>query len=107
MTKKELDFLIQEGEGYNLEFKESYSPNVAKEICAMANATGGKILVGVTDDGIIRPVKFTNKLRSKIMDLVRNFDPSLKVAIEEIGGVVVVNVPKSEDRPHSTGGRFI
>ncbi len=27
MKKKELDFLIQEGEGYNLEFKESYKVN--------------------------------------------------------------------------------
>lgn len=84
MTKKELDFLIQEGEGFNLEFKESYNSSIAKEICAMANASGGKVLIGVTDTGKIKPVNITNKLRSEIMDLVRNFDPSLKVAIEEI-----------------------
>lgn len=48
----------QEGEGYNFEFKESYSPNLAKEICAMANATGGKNLIGVTDDGKIKNEDF-------------------------------------------------
>ena len=106
MTKKELEFLIQEGEGYNLEFKESYNSSIAKEICALANASGGKILIGVTDDGKIKPVNFTNKLRSEIMDLVRNFDPSLKVTIEELDGVVIIHVPQSQEKPHSTGGRF-
>ena len=106
MTKKELDFLIQEGEGYNLEFKESYNSSIAREICALANTSGGKVLVGVTDDGKIKPVNFTNKLRSEIMDLVRNFDPSLKIAIEEIDGVVIIHVPQGDEKPYSTGGRF-
>lgn len=35
MTKKELDFLIKEGEGYNLEFKESYNSSIAREICTI------------------------------------------------------------------------
>lgn len=39
MTKEELDFLIQQGEGYNLEFKEGYNSSLAREICALANAT--------------------------------------------------------------------
>ena len=56
MNNKELDFLIQEGEGFNLEFKESYNSNLAREICAMANANGGKVLIGVTDDGKIKPI---------------------------------------------------
>jgi len=51
MTKKELDFLIQESEGFNLEFKESYNSSVAKEICAMANASGGKVLASVISGG--------------------------------------------------------
>lgn len=106
MTKKELEYLMQEGEGYNLEFKESYNPNLAREICAMANATGGKILIGVTDDGKIKPINISNKLRSEIMDLVRNFDPSLKVIIEEAEGVIIINVPEGNEKPYSTGGKF-
>ena len=106
MTKKELNFLIQTGEGYNLEFKESYNSNLAREICAMANATGGYILIGVSDDGQIRPVNISNKLKSEIQDLVRNFDPSFLVKLEEIEGVLIINVPESQKKPHSSNGKF-
>lgn len=106
MTKKELEFLIEEGEGYNLEFKEGYSSSLAREICAMANAVGGKILIGITDDGKRKPIKVTNKLKSEIQDLVRNFDPRFSVILEEIEGILVVNVPESKKKPHSTGGKF-
>mgnify|MGYP001590703526 CR=1 FL=1 len=55
MDKKELEFMLKEGEGYNLEFKETDS-NIAKEICAFANAAGGRILLGVTDQGEIKGI---------------------------------------------------
>src|ERR1035437_8775506 len=106
MTKEELDFLIQQGEGYNLEFKESYNPSVAREICAMANAAGGKILIGVTDDGMVKPVELNNKIRSEIQDLVRNFDPDFTVDVSELSGVIVIDVPDGEKKPYSTNGKF-
>jgi ATP-dependent DNA helicase RecG len=106
MNNKELDFLIQEGEGFNLEFKESYNSNVAREICAMANANGGKILIGVSDDGKMKPVVLTNKMKSEIQDLVRKFDPSFSVDISEFKGLIIINVPEGKKKPYSTGGKF-
>ena len=106
MDTKELDFLIQEGEGFNLEFKESYNSNIAKEICAMANANGGKVLIGVTDDGKIKTVSLSNKMKSEIQDLVRKFDPSFTVEISEFNGVVIIDVPEGKKKPYSTGGKF-
>ena len=106
MNTKEFDFLIQQGEGFNLEFKESYNSNLAKEICAMANASGGKILIGVTDDGKIKPVTLSNKMKSEIQDLVRKFDPSLSVDMGVFGGVVIIDVPEGKKKPYSTGGKF-
>jgi ATP-dependent DNA helicase RecG len=44
MDIEELKFLITQGEGYKLEFKESFSDAIGKEICAFANSKGGKIL---------------------------------------------------------------
>ena len=38
MDKEELIKLIAKGENFHTEFKESYSSDVAKEICAFANA---------------------------------------------------------------------
>ncbi|MBF0572125.1 MAG: putative DNA binding domain-containing protein [Candidatus Omnitrophica bacterium] len=106
MISSQLQFLIQQGEGYNVEFKENYSHSLSREICAMANATGGKILIGVTDDGKLKPVNVTNKLRSELIDLARNFDPSLTVSLEEIEGILIINIPESKEKPHSTGGKF-
>ena len=42
MESKELEFLISEGESYNLEFKENFSDSIARDICAFANDNGGK-----------------------------------------------------------------
>lgn len=106
MNNKELDFLIQEGEGFNLEFKESYNSNIAKEICAMANANGGKVLIGVTDDGKMKPAALSNKMKSEIQDLVRKFDPSFSVEINEFEGVIIIDVPEGKKKPYSTGGKF-
>ena len=106
MKKEELKFLIQQGEGYNVEFKEKYSPSIDKEICAMANATGGKILIGIDDKGKIVSAKLTNVLKSQIQDLARKFDPALSVDISELGGVIIIDVPEGSKKPYSAGGKF-
>ena len=36
----EIETLIQMGEGYHLEFKESVDKSLVKEVCAFANADG-------------------------------------------------------------------
>ena len=44
MNKKELKFILQEGEGQFIEFKEFFdAKNLSKEIVSFANASGGKI----------------------------------------------------------------
>ena len=63
MNQKELNFILQEGEGYNIEFKESYSDSIAREICAFANSSGGKILIGVKDNRKIKEIEITNELK--------------------------------------------
>ena len=54
MESKEIVFLLSQGESFNVEFKESLDKSIGKEICAFANGNGGKILLGVTDDGTIK-----------------------------------------------------
>jgi len=45
MNSKELKQILEEGEGYKIEFKESLS-GLDKEIVAFANASGGRIFFG-------------------------------------------------------------
>jgi len=98
--------LLKEGEGFNLEFKESDSSDVAKEICAFANATGGKILLGVSDKGEIKGINITNRLKSQMVDIARNFNPKLIISLEEVGNVLIINVPEGKSKPYSVNGKF-
>lgn len=106
MDKKEFEFLLKEGEGYNLEFKERDSSDLAKEICAFANATGGKILIGVTDKGEVKGITVTNRLKSQITDIARNFDPKLEISLEEVGNVLIIHIPEGKNKPYSVNGKF-
>ena len=49
MKKKELKELVEQGEGYFVEFKEQIGVSLDKEMVAFANASGGKIVIGVVD----------------------------------------------------------
>ena len=53
MDQNQLNFILQEGEGFKIEFKESLN-NIDKEIVAFANAQGGRIFLGVGDDDKVK-----------------------------------------------------
>ena len=58
MTKTELRELIANGENSGVEFKEDSIAirGLAKELVAFANLQGGRVLLGVDDDGKVRPL---------------------------------------------------
>ena len=99
MTLDDLRILIQEGEGTTLEFKESLSSSFARELVALANTIGGKILLGVRDDGTVIGVQDSNALRARIQDIARNCDPPVKVRAEPVGRVFAVHVRESDSKP--------
>ena len=63
MKEKELINFIDLGEGFTTEFKRSGTSNLGREIRAFANATGGVILIGVTDGGEVVGVGDHNRLK--------------------------------------------
>jgi ATP-dependent DNA helicase RecG len=99
VRQSDLEILLQEGEGSMLEYKEALSSSFARELVAFANSTGGKILLGVCDDGAVIGVRDSNALRAQIQDMARNCDPPVKVLVEPIGNIVVVSVRKSDSKP--------
>lgn len=106
MNQEELQALIATGEGQLLEFKRSGIAHLGREICAFANSLGGRILIGVDNDGRIHPVVPNNNLRSEVQSIARNLEPPLMVECEEVAGVLVVSVPASRFKPHSSSGKF-
>ena len=79
MNRKELDNLILLGESQTLEFKKRVNVEFSREICAFANSSGGKILIGVTNDGTIHPLNDINRLYSDVQNHARNCDPPILV----------------------------
>ena len=107
MDKKELEFVLKEGEGQFIEFKESLdSKSLSKEITAFANSQGGKIFIGISDDGKIKGIEITNKLKSEIQDIARNCDPSIKVKTEQLDKILIVKVEEGSNKPYSCSQGF-
>jgi len=96
-----IKILIQEGEGYKLEFKEKLS-GLDREIVAFANASGGSIFIGIADDGEIKPIEITNSLKSQIQDIAHNCDPSIRINLLSYisEGVLEVQVEEGVDKPY-------
>lgn len=99
IRQSDIDILIAEGEGSTLEYKEGLSAGLARELVAFANSAGGKILLGVRDDGGVVGIRDSNDLRARIQDMARNCDPPVKVLVESVGETLVVTVRESESKP--------
>jgi len=106
MKKKELLQILQEGEGQFVEFKEKADSSLTKEIVAFANASGGKILLGVDDFGKVKGISISNKLKSQIMDFGRNCDPEIVLGLEELDSILIISVPEGDNKPYQSGKGF-
>jgi ATP-dependent DNA helicase RecG len=89
MDRKELEIILKEGEGYKIEFKEGIG-GLEKELVAFANASGGKVFLGVTDEGRVKGIRPTQKLKSQIQDIANNCRPRIKISTEDFDNVLRV-----------------
>jgi predicted HTH transcriptional regulator len=107
MTAKDVKRLIEEGEGFDLEFKRRVSApeKIARTLIAFANTKGGHMLFGVDDDGSIVGVESE---KSEI-DLIREagtlhceppIEPEIDIVPFNGKDVIVAFVGESGDKPH-------
>ncbi|MCK5660106.1 MAG: putative DNA binding domain-containing protein, partial [Methanosarcinales archaeon] len=106
MNEQGLSSLIALGEGFTTEFKRSGSSNIGREICAFANATGGVILIGVTDASEISGANNHNRLKSEVQSIARSAEPPIAIDVESVNNVLCVTVPEQHSKPYSFGGKF-
>ncbi len=104
--KNKLDAAVQYGEGQFIEFKESFDKNLAKEIVAFANASGGVIYLGITDSGIQKGIPISNRVKSEIQDLARNCDPTLAVSLDIFQNILCVTIPEGANKPYACSDGF-
>ncbi len=106
MTNKELDYIIQEGEGYLIEFKERVSASLARGITTLTDASGGRIFIGISDKGAITGITADNKTRSQIQDIANNSQPPVPVTVDFFENIAIVYVPEGKDKPYQCSDGF-
>ena len=98
--------LIAEGEGQELDFKYhiSSASKIARTLVAFANAQGGRLLIGVKDNGNIIGVESDEEIFMIELAAERYCNPPVKVAMHnwKVDGKIVleVKVSPSAEKPH-------
>jgi len=105
MDEQELKLILEEGEGEEIEFKESLA-NLDKELVALANASGGRIFVGITDGRKIKGAKISNRLKSQVQDAANSCDPKVEIEMESFEDILIVVVKEGNDKPYRCGSGF-
>jgi predicted HTH transcriptional regulator len=107
MDYKDVNRLIDEGEGFEIEFKRKVaSPEkIARALSAFANTKGGHILFGVDDDGSIVGVESEKSeveliRRAGLMFCVPEIEPEIDIVPFNGKDVIVAYVPESDNKPH-------
>ena len=102
-------------EGKTIEFKREYMDDIKYAVIAFANTEGGKLYIGINDDGTICGVSDVDnnmlKLTNMIRDVVRpDVTMFTDCTVEQIDGkqIIVLTVQRGTARPyylHSKGVR--
>ncbi|QQL51420.1 AlbA family DNA-binding domain-containing protein [Mucilaginibacter ginkgonis] len=99
--------MILEGETVTQDFKKTITSceKIAKTMVSFANNKGGKLLVGILDDGTIKGVKSEDEERYMLTKAAHFYaKPALEPIFEEIYVddklVLVVEIEESDTKPH-------
>ncbi|MEA3231559.1 MAG: putative DNA binding domain-containing protein, partial [Thermodesulfobacteriota bacterium] len=111
MKPNEFKKLIAEGENENTEFKteDASMKNIARAVCGFFNGKGGKIFIGVDDQGSLTGVKDAGKMIRQIERLLpKQISPHALWNVEQftVGDkvFVMVDVPQGTDKPYLIEG---
>ena len=111
MDYKDVDRFIEEGEGFEIEFKRKVSSpeKIARALIAFANTKGGTILFGVDDDGSVIGVESEKSEVDLIHRAGQEFcvpeiEPSIDIVAYDGSDVIVAYVAESANKPHYFAG---
>ncbi|HOV99236.1 MAG TPA: putative DNA binding domain-containing protein [Bacteroidota bacterium] len=108
MNFKDIQLMLEEGEGFELEFKRKVttSQKIAKTMIAFANTRGGIILFGIDDDKSVVGIESEKEDTERLETAATYFcDPPLQPIIEVVPykgkDVLVVRIEESAQKPHA------
>ena len=102
----DMDAILAGGEGYAVEFKKSVDKSLPSEICAFANASGGRIFIGISDSGKVVGTDTSNSARSRVQNTINQIEPRLAADIAVYNKIIVINVPEGKNKPYACAKGF-
>ena len=88
-------------ESETLELKEKYSDTITKEIVSFLNSSGGTIIIGVKDNGIVVGVEKIDEVLRKISDIITSqIEPNpqdeitSELKFDDGKTIIVININK-------------
>lgn len=107
MNFHDVKLLIENGEGFTLEFKRRISSpeKIARTIISFANTKGGTILFGVDDDGSVVGVE-SEKSEIELIEIagkdysVPPIEPQIEIVPFDSRDVIVCHIIESGTKPH-------
>lgn len=101
-------------ESKTTEFKREYTDDLKYAVVALSNTDGGRIYVGINDDGSVQGIQNTDGTMLRITNMIRDaIRPDMTMftecTVEEVDGktVIVLNVQRGTARPYYLSGKGI
>lgn len=112
MTLQELEWLIAQGEGESLEFKETTGQrrDACETLCAFLNGRGGTVVFGVSRKGKLVGQLVADTTRRDLFEVFDKFEPVADIETEWINvdathQAIVCRVERGNCRPYVYDGR--
>lgn len=113
-TPDELEEVLERGETQVVEYKQEFpetAQKVAKEIVALANRSGGVLVLGVADEGEITGLDDPARTRERITGVVNdNVEPIIDIRVEEHtvedSNILIVAIPEATQKPYGVDGTY-
>lgn len=103
--RQHIELLISEGEHQQQDFKFEISSarKIAKSISAFANTRGGRLLIGVKDNGTLAGIRSEEELYMIEAAATTFSKPKVSIQFEEfhIDGktILIANIPEAKEKP--------
>jgi ATP-dependent DNA helicase RecG len=103
--------IINQGESEQVEFKQNFNQQVIQSLVAFANCNGGRVVLGVSDKGIITGLDLSSEsIQNWQNEIKSKTEPALFPDIESFTvrnkTIVIVSIPEYPVKPVALQGRF-
>ncbi len=73
---------------------------------AFANTSGGRVILGGKDDGVLVGGTISNQLKSQLQDIAHNCESEISIKIGEFDGALIIEIQEGIDKPYKCGSGF-